>query len=180
MLIFVAVVLAISSLTFSICHRCYCCHHHHHLVFDSISYCWPCLTLPVGKTTNLWLVDSIKLPRHKYDNKCDIKCDKMQDNLRGQTCLTEQNFTIAPQIGAQRKKQVLFPLKPPKAHITLFGYSMKTSSFWSSLYNTNKIIRDIFENKGLPRFSHIYGSLLSCDVFWDEGVKTPLFSLQNR
>ena len=89
-----------------------------------------------------------------------------------------KNFTIAPQIGAQRKKQVLFPLKPPKAHITLFGYSMKTSSFWSSLYNTNKIIRDIFENKGLPRFSHIYGSLLSCDVFWDEEVKTPLFSLK--
>ena len=80
-------------------------------MYDSISYC-PCfLTLPAGKTTNLWPVDSIKLPRHKYDNKCDIKCDKMQDNLRGQTCLTRERtvwriwrnyvfyITIVPQIG---------------------------------------------------------------------------------
>ena len=152
-------------------------------MYDSMSYCWPCLTLPVGETTNLWLVDSIKLPRHKYENKCDVKCDKTQDNLRGQTCFTVQRvwrkaafyITVASQIRVQR-----IPIKPPKAHITIFGRSNTNEKMkflknlrWSSLHK-NEMIRDMFENKDLPRFSHIDESLLFCDFWGFPGMQSVL------
>ena len=51
--------------------------------FDSMgNYC--CLSNgPQGKQPIWWLPNDVKLPRHKYDNKCDSECDKTTDNCEG-------------------------------------------------------------------------------------------------
>ena len=76
-----------------------------------------------------------------------------------------------------KKERCRIPIKPPKAHITIFGSytngKILKNLRWSSLHK-NEMIRDMFENKDLPRFSHIVniidGTLLFCD-FWCSGCR---------
>ena len=66
--------------------------------FDSMgNYC--CLSNgPQGKQPIWWLPNDVKLPRHKYDNKCDSECDKTMDNCEGKHAWIDRIQNFAPSV----------------------------------------------------------------------------------